>query len=77
MTMGEGDAVVLSGLERQILEAAALCHVVEEPDFAPALSAVYRRLDAEGMLAAEWFGDDLLPLQVELTAAGRMLLRSR
>ena len=68
---------MLSGLERQVLEAAALGRVVEEPDSAPAVGAVYRRLDADGMLSAEWFGDGLLPLQVELTAAGRMLLRSR
>ena len=68
---------MLSGLERQVLEAAALGRVVEEPDSAPAVGAVYRRLDAEGMLAAEWSGDDLLPLEVELTPAGRMLLRSR
>ncbi|WP_157873693.1 hypothetical protein [Kineococcus radiotolerans] len=51
--------------------------MAEELDSAPAVGAVYRRLEAEGMLAAEWFGDDLLPLAVELTPAGRMLLRSR
>ncbi|MBB2903343.1 hypothetical protein FHR75_004185 [Kineococcus radiotolerans] len=69
--------MMLSGLERQVLEAAALGRVVEEPDSAPAVGVVYRGHGAEGMLSAEWFGDDLLPLQVELTAAGRMLLRSR
>ena len=44
---------MLSGLERQVLEAAALERVLEEPYSTPGVGAVYRRLDAEGYLAAE------------------------
>ncbi|WP_380161568.1 hypothetical protein [Kineococcus sp. R86509] len=69
--------MILSGLERAVLEAAADGHVLEEPESATAVGAVYRRLDADGYLAAEWWAGDALPLQVELTAAGRMRLRAR
>ncbi|WP_432563942.1 hypothetical protein [Kineococcus sp. SYSU DK003] len=74
--MGE-TVVMLSGLERAVLEHAADGRVLEEPESAPALVAVYQALDARGLLAAEWWPGDALPLTVELTAAGRILLRSR
>lgn len=67
----------LSGLERQVLEAAAVGRVLEEPDSAPAVGAAYRHLEQYGLLAAEWWGEDVLPLTVEITRAGRTLLRHR
>lgn len=66
----------LTGLERQVLEHAALGAVLEEPDSAAAVGATYRHLDAQGLLAAEWWPGDVLPIEVELTAAGRMVLRA-
>lgn len=60
-----------------MLEAAADGHVLEEPDSAPAVGAAYRHLEVYGLLALEWWGDDVLPLMVELTPAGRTLLRFR
>ena len=65
----------LSGLERLVLEAAAIHVVLEEVESACAVGAVYRRLDREGLVAAEWWSDDALPLEVGLTVAGRVLLR--
>ena len=68
----------LTGLERRILEEAVLGQVLENvQESAPAVGAVYHRLDTDGLLVAEWFGDGEMPLQVELTPSGRMLLRSR
>lgn len=67
----------LTGLERRILEAAELGHVLEEPDSAPAVGAAYRHLQDYGLLDADWWGDDVLPLMVEIMPAGRMLLRYR
>lgn len=62
--------------ECQILWTAALGRVLENVhESAPAVGAVYRRLDVGGLIAAEW-GDGDLPVEVELTAAGRALLRS-
>lgn len=75
---GTGEhAMMLTGLERLVLEAAAVGQVLEEPESASAVGAVYRALDAQGLVEAEWWGGDDLPLQVTLTAAGRTLLRSR
>ena len=44
--------MILSGLQRQVPEAAAQGPVVEELDSALAVGAVYRRLDARGVIAA-------------------------
>ena len=49
--------------------------VLEEPESAGAVGAVYRRLDRDGLVAAEWWGEDALPLEVALTVAGRLRLR--
>lgn len=75
MALADQDAppVRLTGLEREVLERAALGHVLEEPDSARAVGEVY--LDAEGLLAAEWWAGDVLPLEVGITIAGRMVLR--
>lgn len=67
----------LSGLEREVLKHAAAGRVLEEPESAPALAAVYLALDASGLLVAEGWPGDLLPLTVELTDAGRMLMGTR
>lgn len=64
----------LTGLDRLILERARDGGAVLEDD-APAVVEAYRRLDADGLLAAEWFGDDALPIQVEVTPAGRIALQ--
>lgn len=40
------------------------------------MGAAYRRLDADGLLCAEWFTGDLLPLTVSLTPYGRTMLRA-
>jgi hypothetical protein len=61
----------LPGLERVLLEAAATGYVLEEPESAPAVGAAYRRLDTEGLIAAEWFGDDVVAIEVEATPASR------
>jgi hypothetical protein len=73
----EHGTVKLTGLERRILEAAELGHVLEEPDSAPAVGAAYRHLQDCGLLDADWWGEDLLPLMVEIMPAGRTLLRYR
>jgi hypothetical protein len=74
----DDDRVRLNGLERRTLEDAALGRVLENvQESAPAVGAVYHRLDTDGLLSAEWFGSDDRPLQVELRPTGRMLLRSR
>lgn len=67
---------VLSGLNRQLLQHADLGAVLEEPDSAPSVGNAYRRLDADGLLSAEWFTGDLLPLTVSLTPLGRTVLRA-
>jgi len=66
----------LTGLDRQLLQHADLGAVLEEPDSAPAIGAAYRRLDTNGLLSAEWFTGDLLPLTVSLTPLGRTALRA-
>ena len=65
----------LTGLERRILEGADVGHVVDEPGCAPLVGAAYRHLEQYGLLDADWWGDDLVPLMVEITPAGRTLLR--
>ena len=71
----EHGVVRLSGLERRILEAAELGHVVQGPETAPAVGAAYRHLQDYGLLDADWWGDDVLPLMVEIMPAGRTVLR--
>ncbi|WP_432542308.1 hypothetical protein [Kineococcus sp. SYSU DK002] len=66
----------LTGLERRILEAAAVGHVLDEPDSAETIGRCYRHLQQYGLLDADWWGDDALPLMVEVTPTGRALLRS-
>ncbi|WP_432542310.1 hypothetical protein [Kineococcus sp. SYSU DK002] len=66
----------LTGLDRQVLELARDGVVLEEPD-AVAVAEAYRRLNREGLLEAAWWRDGVLPLEVAITPAGRMLLRSR
>lgn len=69
-------AHVVSGLDRQVLDAADLGFVLEEPESAAAVGAVYRRLDRDGLIEAEWWGEDLLPLEATLTPMGRSVLRA-
>ena len=71
--------VRLTGLEQRILEAAEVGHVVAEPGSVPAaaVGAAYRHLEQYGLLDADWWGDDVLPLMVGITPAGRAVLRHR
>lgn len=64
----------LNGLERRILELARDGIVLEEPE-STAVTDVYRRFNREGLLEAAWWRDGALPLEVELTSAGRFALR--
>lgn len=63
----------LNGLDRILRERARDGAVLEDDD--AAVGAGYRRLDAEGLIAAEWFGDDVLPLTVMATTAGLTALQ--
>ncbi|GAB3454055.1 hypothetical protein GCM10027519_07580 [Kineococcus endophyticus] len=70
-----GAEVALSGLERRVLELARDGVVLEEPESAPAVNAVYRSLNRRELLEAHWWPRGELPLSASITPAGKMLLR--